>query len=226
MYRKLGIFVVLIFCLAFPAIAQRRRPSVPGNVKTPVAVKPAEIDAAKWNLIAEAYQNENWTQAAELSAAAIASLKQENPKKQLARLRYLRLFALAGQILKLNDESKSAEAEVVWEMLDRDATAFVGQELIMPAREYLEDCAAKLNYLCAVKGQPNALRAAATDNEARSIHSFDYIRFEKPPKIDTSVAKVWVGGMLERSEFNDDASKPWVMRLYFTKGFFFRPTDQ
>jgi hypothetical protein len=64
------------------------------------------------------------------------------------------------------------------------------------------------------------LRVTATNKDATAIISFDYVLFDTKVDLKEFTAKdAFLGGTLKKVEFNNDMSKPWVMRLIFEKGF-------
>jgi hypothetical protein len=96
----------------------------------------------------------------------------------------------------------------------------IGKEFLLPPRQFLSDCGQRVNYICPVKDNENALRVTATNKDATAILSFDYILFDTKVDLKEFTAKeAFLGGTLKNVEFNDDISKPWVMRLIFEKGF-------
>lgn len=217
-------FAVFLFCFvtlaAVSAAGQRRVPIVRPQTNPTPAAKPVEIPAADWEELADALRAEKWTRARELAAAQIALLKTENGRKQLAQLRYLQIYAAAGQILELNAKGNLGEAEKVWLELDRLTVSSFGKEFVLPPREFASDCSKKLNFICRVKSTPKALRTTATNKEGNGIHSFDYVRFDdSAPLLAEDGKKVFLGGILERAEYNDEPAKPWVIRLFFKNGF-------
>ncbi len=222
MFRKAITLALFAFLAVVPAAAQRRKTPVKPVAKAPVRTVAAEISDAGWKALAEDLQSENWSKASATAAVHLNALKAENDKKQLAQLRYLRLFALAGVILESNEKGNAAEAERTWLELDRAVASFIGKEIVLPPREFAADCTGKLNYICRVRNTPTALRTTATNKSGDGIHSFDYIRFDmavEDLKADNS--KIFLGGVLEKAEYNDDPAKPWVLRLFFKKGFVF-----
>lgn len=215
-------FVCLAALAAIPVAAQRRVPIARPEAKPTPTAKPAEIPAADWESLAEALRGENWARANELATQQIALLRFDNERKQLAQLRYLQIFAIAGQILELNAKGKADEAEKIWIELDRLAVSGLGKEFVLPPREFAADCSKKLNFICRVRSTPKALRTTATNKDGNGIHSFDYVRFESDaPLLAENGTKIFLGGILENAEYNDDPAKPWVIRLFFTGGFVF-----
>jgi hypothetical protein len=217
------IFIAILVCLAAAsAFAQK-------IVRTPAPITPrnvpfktvTEISDADWQALAATLEKEDWKQSAGLAAQHMQTLQADNEKKQLAQLRYIYLYSLAGQILAANAQQGSAtEAEKAWTELDRVMETFINKELVMPPRPFTTDCEKKLNVVCQVKDTPNALRTTATNREGSGIHSFDYVEFDEVVNIKEFDGKeTFVGGILRRAEYNEDKSKPWVLRLFFNKGF-------
>lgn len=211
--------------VSLPAIAQRR--TTPAKTfpkpKTAVKVSPSKpfvIPDAEWRRLADALTSENWSVAADLAKADMARLPAENEKRQLAQLRYLTMFAMAGQILDSYGKGNTDETELLWTELDRVVGENIGKEVIMPARTYSADCAGKLNFICRVKDSTDELRTTATNREGTSIHSFDYVKFDTiAPALTEDGRKIFVGGVLKDADYNDDPKKPWALRLYFKTGF-------
>ena len=222
MFRKAITLVLFAFLTVVPASAQRRKAPVKPVAKAPVRPAVIEISDTDWKALADVLQSEDWSKAATLANAQLSVLKAENDKKQLAQLRYLRLFALAGVILEFNQKANAAEAERAWLELDRAVASFIGKETVLPPREFAADCAGKLNYICRVRNTPTALRTTSTNKSGDGIHSFDYVRFDSAVEdLKSDNSKIFLGGVLEKAEYNDDPAKPWVLRLFFTKGFVF-----
>ena len=178
------------------------------------------IPDKEWSVMIDSLKSEKWENSAFYASGLLRRLKTDNDKKQIAQLRYFYLFSLAGKILKFHDAGKTAEKEAAWLELDKAVTEFTGKEFILPAREYRSICDKNLNFICPVTGNEKAFRTAATNKDAKAIHSFDYVLFDQ--KIDLSQysdKQVFLGGTLKRVEFNDDLTEPWVMYLIFEKGF-------
>lgn len=220
--RKVIFFTILISLSSACVFAQK--PPTPVKAipqSVPVEQKIAtEVADADWKILADALVGENWNKAAFLAAANLQNLQKDNDKKQLAQLRYIYLYALAGKILAYTAQGNLLEAEKSWDELDRVTETFIGKEFVLPPRRFVRDCDKKLNIICQVKDTPNAFRTTATNKEGNSIHSFDYVVFDQPVDIKEFDEKpTFLGGILRKAEYNDDKSKLWVMRLFFHKGF-------
>lgn len=198
------------------------------KILKPTAVKPKpaqvqptdEISTVDWKSLAVSLTAEDWDKSASLSSRFINRLKIENEKKQLAQLRYLYLYSLAGKILGLSAAKNTGGEKAVRDELRKAAATFAGKEFVLPARRFLGDCRKVFNYICAVRDNDRALRTTATGKNGTEIHSFDYVLFdEKVATGEFAENKTFLGGMLRKIEFNDDLTKPWVMRLIFDKGF-------
>jgi len=213
-----AIFIGLSVTLLFAQTNQRVPPAklAPRNVPLKSV---EEISNEEWTTLAAALEKEDWKQSAALAAQHLQTLRTENEKKQLARLRYIYIFSLAGQILKFNQTGSAVEAEKTWTELDKAMETFIGKEFVMPPRPFTTNCQKKLNVVCQVKDTPNALRTTATNREGNAIHSFDYVQFDEPINLKEFDQKnAFVGGILRRAEYNEDPSKPWALRLFFNKG--------
>ena len=198
-----------------PAKTVSAAPSAPKPAPTKTV---AEISAADWEILTAALTAEDWNKAASVSARYIGRLKTDNAGKQLARLRYLYLYALAGKILK--SAANPREAEAVRNQLKESAANFAGEEFVLPPRAFRADCRDVLNYVCPVKGNEKAFRTTATGKNGTDIFSFDYVVFDRKIEVgEFADKKTFLGGVLRRAEFNEDATKSWVMRLIFNRGF-------
>ena len=212
MKNRLFLFVVL--CLTtFPVAGQKRQPAVklaPRKSAVAARAAPTEISGKDWDALIDSLDKEDWTRAANLSSLSIAGLKTDNDKKQLARLRYFYLYALAG---------KFAAGATTFAALEKAADGFLGKEFLMPSREILADCRNKINYICASKAGDRVLRVTATD-KAATIHSFEYVRlaenFDAAPNSGKSAV---LRGTLEKVEYNLTKTGNRIIRLIFENGF-------
>ena len=219
--KKTVFITILIFVSAVGLSAQKITRVPPQVTPRNVPFKTVtEISAADWQALAVTLEKEDWKQSAALAAQHLRTLQAENDKKQIAQLRYIYLFALAGQILNYNTVGNSADAEKAWTELDKVLGTFINKEFLMPPRPFTTDCAKKLNVVCQVKDTPNALRTTATNKEGSGIHSFDYVEFDEALNIKEFDGKeIFMGGILRKIEYNEDKTKPWILRLTFNKGF-------
>jgi hypothetical protein len=219
--RKIIVFMILLGLAASGAAAQKRRAPVKpaAAVRTPASVA-GRVSDAECKALAVALAGENWTRAAALAAAQLQILKTDNAQKQLAQLRYIYLYSLAGRILAFNARNNAAEAQKTWLELDRAMETMIGREFVLPARPFAESCEKRLNYICQVKDTPNAFRTTATSKEGNAIHSFDYVVFERAPDVAAFREKeIFLGGTLQKADYNEDPAKPWAIRLFFNRGF-------
>jgi len=219
--KKIILYTILL-CLFVPiCFAQKRQTPIntakPQPVQTPTATT---ISDTEWKILTAALQTENWEKSALLASQYLQKIKIDNEKKQLAQLRYFYLYALAGKILTFSSAKKTLEENAAWKELDKAVGSFIGKEFVLPPRRLLNDCKEVLNYICAVKDNDRALRVTATNRAGTAIHSFDYVGFnEKILSGEFAERETFLGGKLKTVEFNQDMSKPWVMRLIFEKGF-------
>ena len=210
-------------CLSAAAIHAQKSPATVKNIpsRVPFEAKTVkEISNVDWNNLAAALDGEDWNKSVILAAQYLQNLKTDNDKKQLAQLRYLYIYALAGKILAATSQNNALEAQKNWAELDLVIETFIGKEFVLPPRQFVENCSKALNVICQVKSNSNALRTTATNREGNAIHSFDYVVFDQAVNISEFNAKpTFLGGILRKAEYNEDKSKPWVMRLFFNKGF-------
>ncbi len=216
--------VLLIALLNFSVVfcpAQKPAANVKTVKPTPILRSGAtEISDAEWKILTDALQAEDWTKSASVAAQYLPKLKVDNDKKQLAQLRYLRLFALAGKILAVSGANVPVNTDALWKELNDAAGEYEGKEFVLPPRSFLNDCAKRVNYICRVADNERALRVTATNKSGTGIHSFDYIIFDEANRLNNlPESELFLGGTLKRVEYNQDLSKPWVMRLIFEKGF-------
>jgi hypothetical protein len=218
---KKFIFFIILFCLSAAAVFAQT-PRVPAKItprNVPFKVV-TEISDAEWATLANALEKEDWKQSAALAAQHLQTLKTENDKKQIARLRYIYLFSLAGEILFFNAQGNALESEKAWTELDRIMETFIGKEFVMPPRPFTTDCEKKLNVICQVKDASDTFRTTATNQEGNAIHSFDYVVLGAPADLREFDGKeAFLGGILRKAEYNEDKSKPWLLRLFFNNGF-------
>lgn len=216
--KKFALLVILL--LTATGFAQKPPKIVtvkPQPVLSPVTTKFSE---AEWKILTDALQSEDWMKAATTAAQYLQKLKFDNDKKQLAQLRYLRLYALAGKISAISGAGIPADNNALWKELDDAASESNGKEFILPPRRHLNECVKVANYICRVADNDRALRVTATNREGTAIHSFDYVVFDDKSLLNNlPESELFLGGTLKRIEYNQDSVKPWVMRLIFEKGF-------
>jgi hypothetical protein len=213
-YIKPFALFTILFCLGVSASFGQTRKPAPQKAAAPpqTAIKPiTEIPAAEWTKIVAAFDKEDWAQAALLAQSALGRLKTDNDKKQLAQLRYFYLYALAG---------KAAGGKITYGELGKTANGFVGKEFLMPSREFLSNCAAKVNFICPVADNEKALRVTATNKSGSAIHAFEYIKFGEKIDVSGNQGKAaFLGGILQAAEINLYNQEFWILRLIFDQGF-------
>lgn len=211
--------LISLFCLGISiSFGQTRKPAEKPAPKkmstsTPAAAPKAitEIPVAEWTKIVEAFNKEDWSQAAFLTQTALGKLKNDNDKKQLAQLRYFYLYALAG---------KAAGDKISYAELVKTANQFIGKEFLMPSRRFLNRCTAKVNYICPVAGNEKAVRVTATNKSGSAIHSFEYVKLSEKADVSVNEGKeAFLGGTLQQAELNLYKQDIWILRLIFDKGF-------
>lgn len=217
--RSLVFAALLLFCFSV-SDAQKIILNPTESSQTYSIPNAATISENEWKVLTDSLSAENWDRAAFYASALMNRLKTDNDRKQIAQARYFYLFALAGKIARARDAGKKADEEAAWKELDKAVDKLIGQEFVLPPREFRKDCRKALNFICSVKDKETAFRTTATNKEGTSIHSFDYVVFDKKIELDESIDKqIFLGGKLKKVEFNDNPSEPWIMYLIFEKGF-------
>jgi len=218
---KKVVLSATIFCLsAVVCFSQTSKTPVPSGNPKPARIQPtAEISDTEWRILIDAVQAENWEESRFLAGQYLTKYKVDNEKKQLARLRYILLYALAGKVVESSLGGKKPEEEKARVELEKAANGFLEQEFFMPSRQVSDDCQGKLNYVCRSKQPENVLRVTATNRTGKAIYSFEYFRLKE----DFSVAKnagksAILSGVLKKIEFNPNKSNVWIMRLFFENG--------
>lgn len=215
---KSVLFAVLFCVLASGCLAQTPD-TVDKSTQTPTT-KGLEISDKEWKILIDALGTEDWEKGAFFASLLVDRIKTNDEKKQLARLRYFYLYALAGKFLELSETKQTVKKEATLEELKKASEAFIGKEFLLPPRQFLSDCEGRVNYICPVKTDEKALRVTATNKDATAIVSFDYVLFDTKIDFNELIAtQAFLGGTLKKVEINEDLSKPWIMRLIFEKGF-------
>lgn len=219
---KRFVFLSILICLSATfCFAQKIVKIEKPDEKSPAANSfSPEISDKEWQFVNDSMRSEDWENSALLTSRLIKRTKAETEKKQLAQLRYFYLYSLAGKVIAYSEAKKSVEEEAARKELNKAAESFIGQEFIMPPRQFLADCNRVLNYICTVKNNNNALRVTATNKEGTAIHSFETVLFDQKIELKEFIGKeTFLGGTLAKVEFNESKSNLWIMRLSFVKGF-------
>jgi hypothetical protein len=218
---KKVVLLITLFCLSsVVCFSQKSKTPISSNAAKPAEVKTiAEIPETDWRDLVDAVQSENWEKSALLANGYLTKIKTENNKKQIARLRYILLYALAGKIIETSFAGKKAEETKARAEMEKAANGFLGKEFFMPSREISDDCEGRLNYICRSKQQANVLRVTTTNQAGTAIHSFEYLRLKQNFSISENIGKeVILSGVLRKIEFNPNKSNVWIMRLLFENG--------
>jgi len=214
------VFRILLCLSSFVCFTQKAKMPVGSDFSKQTQVKAiTEISDDDWRLLIDAVQVENWGKSASLAVGYLTKIKTENSKKQIARLRYILLYALAGKTVEASFADKKLEETKARIQLEKAANEFLGKEFFMPSREVSLDCGDKLNYVCRSKQQRNVLRVTATNHMATAIYSFEYVRLKENFNTTQNAGKeVILSGILNKIEFNPTKSNVWIMRLFFENG--------
>lgn len=190
------------------------------NVEAAPPLVAREISAEDWGRLEAVLLREDWSGAAALAKEFLDELQTETKDRQMARLRYIYIYALAGRIIehaRLGEKTAELEAR---RTLEKAAEDFIGKEFVFPVRTILADCEGVVNYVCESKENPGFLRIAATNAAGNAIHSFEYIDMHS--LLDTtkhSKKAVVLGGFLKAVRFKPGEPFKGVMVLQFENGF-------
>lgn len=215
------IFSIILFCIS-AGVCYSQKPKAPAKpiVSEQIPAQTLEeIPDADWTDLIVAVQSENWQQSALLASGYLTKIKVENSKKQIARLRYILLYSLAGKVVEASLEGKTPEENAARIKLEKTANDFLGKEFFMPSRELSDDCQGKVDYICRSTQQENVLRLTATNKEATAILSFEYVRLKEDFNLKKNIGnQAILSGILNKVEFNPLKSNVWIMRLFFENG--------
>ncbi len=219
---RVSVFCLILLCLSVSLCAAQKIVPI-DKLTQPVSIptsNPAVISDKEWQTVNDAMRTEDWKQSSELSSQLLNRVKIENEAKQLAQLRYIYLYSLAGKVITYSMAHSKVNEDAARQELGDAADNLVGQEFTMPARQFLADCNKVLNYICRVSKDGNALRVTATNKEGTAIHSFETVLFDQKIDLKEFIGKeIFLGGTLAKIDFNENKSNLWIMRLSFVKGF-------
>ncbi len=218
---KKVVLSTIIFCLsAVVCLSQKSKTPAESNASEQTQIQSiAEISDTEWRILIDAVQAENWEKSQFLAGQYLTKYKVDNEKKQLARLRYIRLYALAGKVVESSLAGKKPEEDTARIELEKSASGFLEKEFFMPSRQISDDCEGRLNYVCRSQQPGNVLRVTATNRTGKAIHSFEYVRLKENFNVADYIGKLGVlGGVLKKIEFNPNKSNVWIMRLFFENG--------
>lgn len=222
------MFLAGLFFLFVPAGLAQTAADSPIRKKDPLRLPEAtdkfslkRISEPDWREMEDALLADNWSKAARLSGQYLEQLKAETSDKQIARLRYIRLFALAGRVIGYNFAENPAAAERARAELKKEVGEMTGRRFMFPARRILAECRDVVNYICRSEEDPGTLYVIATNTTGTvASPSIEYLQMERRPDLSRHDKKVAIlTGVLKKAEFNPESSNVWVMRLYFDEGF-------
>lgn len=179
------------------------------------------ISKEDWRTMEDALLADNWAKSARLAEDYLEKLKFETPDRQIARLRYIYLYSLAGKVLGYSFAERSAEEEKAREELKRVSNEMIGKRFMLPVRRILNECGDVLNYICPAKNKPGFLFVVAA-NQTGTIASPSIEYFDMGLKFDIEKhdkKAAVLTGVLDRVEINPERSNVWIMRIYFEDGF-------
>ncbi|MEZ5428949.1 MAG: hypothetical protein R2747_22075 [Pyrinomonadaceae bacterium] len=230
MYRSL-FFTVLFFCFAAGSVFAQTgklilKENTPGIGSKPTIAK--EISEDDWSKLESALIREDWNASSLLAKQYLGELNLENNDGQIARLRYIYVYSLAGRIITDQRAGHKADEVKTRDELERTLREFTGERFIFPVRKILANCEGVVNYVCESKENPGFLRVAATNPDGNAIHSFEYIDMhlsEKSPNqmlvdvVRHDKKDIIFGGFLKGFRFKSGEAYKGVVVLEFENGF-------
>lgn len=191
------ILFATVLCAFFTVNAQ----------KTPVS---ESLSEKEWEKLYSALEADDWEKSAELSQQYLARLKNDDPEKTLARLRYMLLFSSAGKV---------ALGQMSYEELQKVADPLVGQEVQLPYGKIFRDCRGNMGALCFTPKGNHDLTVASTNRKGTHIHAFVYTDLREKFDYDANLEKIaTVRGVIKSIEYNPNQSKIWIMRVLLKDG--------
>jgi hypothetical protein len=159
-----------------------------------------------WGKLFSAIRSESWKDAVDLSLDVLDRLPQD-ADVELARARYMYLFALSGEVTagELTHEEFAAKLE-----------SLVGQRMVLPGHPVADP---KTNgpmlSQIAKTDSPNTVMVIAANADASSIHTFEYATLVEPVDLSAHLDDIgYISGTLRRIEPNASGSDIWVARVY------------
>lgn len=179
------------------------------------------ISEQDWRIMEDALLEDNWAKSARLSKDYLGKLKAETTDKQIARLRYIYLYSMAGKVLAYSFAEKQAEVDKAREELKKAASELIGKRFMFPTRRILSECNDVINYICPAKNKAGFLYVvAANSNGTVASPSIEYLDMGLKFDVEKHDKKSAVlTGNLRRIELNPEISNVWIMRMYFDDGF-------
>lgn len=218
---KRVVFLLILVCLSTAAgFSQNGKLPIKSNTSKPSPTQsPKEISDFNWRILINVVQSENWEKSQSLAKTYLSGISSENEKRQMARLRYIFLYASAGKIVKFSLAGKKTEEDKARGELEAAAKDFLNAEFFMPSRRIADDCQGRFNYICRAKQPENVLRVTTTDKSATAVFSFEYVSFNGDFSVAENVGRqAIISGILKKVEFNPQKSNLWIMRLFFENG--------
>jgi len=197
------LVALVALCAAWPALARDRD---------------ATITAGDLDRVSDSLKRGDWTG---LEARTAELIRRDSPGQRflIARLRYMHVFAIAGQIEKRAIALADAERKL----------AAVQKRLILqpwhPVKLAAGSC---LNSICADPEHPSKLMTTQTNATGTTIYSFEYFDMERPVSLDSFEGdNARLGGVLDKAELNPNleaahragSGVAWLLRLHVKDGF-------
>ena len=180
----------------------------------------AGIPVQDWGQLESVVSREDWNRAVLLSKEYLDKLETETADRQIARLRYIYMYSLAGKMIAHSLIGERADEQIARNELKQAGNDFTGKEFVFPVRTILANCRGVVNYVCESKENAGFLRIAATNRLGSAIHSFEYVDMHSLLDVAKHNKKqVVLGGFLKAVRFNSGEPYLGVMVMQFENGF-------
>ncbi|HUQ34065.1 MAG TPA: hypothetical protein VM095_18230 [Pyrinomonadaceae bacterium] len=194
--KRIILSTLLLFTATLAVHPQNAKPS-------------ATVTDEQWMKLLVAINDEQWDSSFNLASEYMKKLDKDD--ERLPKLRYIYLYAAAGEILK---------GKLSKDKLGEGLKEFIGAKIVMPPREIALDCDRSFNYICPAKGREDVLVTTASDKTATHILAFEYIKLQE--KFDVSPHEgemASVGGIIQSIQLSPEGAVIWAMRIVVEKGF-------
>lgn len=164
------------------------------------------VTADDWGKLFSAITSESWKDAVELSLDVLDRLPQD-AEVDLARARYVYLFALSGQV---------TAGELTHAEFAEHLEPMVGQRLVLPGHPVADPRTnGPMLSQIAKTDDPAVVMVMAANADMTSIHCFEYATLREPVDLASHVDDIgFISGTLGRIETNASGSDIWVARVY------------
>ena len=178
---------------------------------TPIGLKSQELSGGEWRKLVSFLEDEDWTESAKLSRQYLDKITDKNSADR-ARLVYLRMFSLAGEVTK---DTKT------FDDIEQECKTYIGEHIITPGHPVkTDDKGSKMNFVVLDENKPNEVFIGAANKKGVNVHSFENITLvdsiQDIKSYDGAFAYCW--GTLRDVEIHRSPLKIWILKLTIEDG--------